>query len=275
MPAPFQTLKDNKIKMMKREQFLLEMTKNILMPYEASKIYEEEIIGEFENQFEAEYFNHFLALIGKEGIILDLACGDGRHTLRLSERANHVVALDLSPNNLKMAKRKCQARENITFMEGSMFELPFRENSFDGIWFSQAFEYVPPDRREELLASMRRILKPAGIVYMSVETWMYPGFWASLREFLGDLRLFCYWKFLKRKPLLWGEYFYYLSAEDVRARYSGWHYHVHTDKWTLLRLLKKQEFELLQLDLYDGYIYTLGRRAMGEHHQQHEWRDTL
>ena len=57
-----------------------------------------------------------------------------------------------------------------------MFDLPFSKDMFDGIWFSQAFEYVPPDRRERFLASLRQFLKPQGILYMSVETWMYPGF---------------------------------------------------------------------------------------------------
>lgn len=249
--------------MTKRERFLSEITKSILLPYEASEVYEEEIVGEFENHFEAEYFDRFLMLLDREGLVLDLACGDGRHTLQLSKRARSVVALDLSPNNLEMARKKCQGRENISFVEGSMFELGrlFRESTFDCIWFSQAFEYVPPDRRAELLTSLKRVLKPKGVLYMSVETWMYPSLWTSLRELFGDFKLFCYWKFLKRKPLLWGEFFYYLQAEEIRARCSGWHYHVHTDTWTLLKLLKQLKFEILKLDLYDGYIYTLCRKA--------------
>jgi len=245
----------------KREEFLTKIMKDILLPYEISIIYEEEIIGEFENQLEAKYFHKFLALIGKGGFILDLACGDGRHTLRLSENANYVLALDLSSNNLKMTKKKCLTNKNVFFVKGSMFNLPFSKDMFDGIWFSQAFEYVPPDRRESFLASLRQYLKPQGILYMSVETWMHPSFWVSLKELLGDFRLFCYWKIVKRKPLLWGEYLYYLSLKNVRNRFSGWHYHVHIDKWTLIRLLNKYRFKILKLDLYDGYIYVLCRKA--------------
>jgi len=190
-----------------------------------------------------------------------LACGDGRHTLQLSQRANYVIALDLSSNNLRMAKNKCLNRENISFVRGSMFQLPFRENTFDGVWFSQAFEYVTPDRRENVLASLRRVLRPKGILYMSVETWMTTSFWGSLKELLGDFRLYFYWKFIKGKPLLWGEFLYYLSSENVRDRCSGWHYHVHTDKWTLKRSLHKFKFDLLKLHLYDGYIYALCKAA--------------
>lgn len=237
------------------------MATNILSPYQASQVYEEEIFGEFENQFEAQYCKDFLNSTGK-GLVLDLACGDGRHTLRLSEKADYVIAVDLSPNNLRMAWRKCQGKENIAFIEASMLDLPFRENIFEGIWFSQAFEYIAPDRRLGFLLSARRILKPRGVLYMSVETWMYPSLSVSLKELWSNFRLYLYWKLVKRKPLLWGEFLYYLSSEKVGDRISRWHYHVHTDKWTLLRVLGKSELRRLKLDLHDGYFYALCERAV-------------
>lgn len=166
--------------MSKREQFIAEMTANLLLPYEANHRYEEELVGEFENQFEAEYFEQFVRLAGGETLLLDLACGDGRHTLSLSRHGKRVVALDLSPNGLGMARRQCAAQEGIVFLRASMLELPLAGNLFDGVWLSQAFEYVPPDRRERFLAGVERVLKPGGMLYMSVETWMYPDVWTSL-----------------------------------------------------------------------------------------------
>ena len=244
----------------KRRRFLVNIMRNILIPYEVSDVYEEELIGEFESQLEKKCFYRFLALIGSKSLVLDLACGDGRHTSSLSKNMNHVLALDLSSNNLRMAKKKCLANQNVSFIKSSMFRLPFRKKVFNGIWFSQAFEYVPPDKRKEFLTLLRQVLKTKGILYMSVESWMYPSFWKSLRELLSDFILFCYWKVVKRKPLLWGEFLYYFSLHDVQSRYSGWHYHVHTDKWTLIKLLNKCEFKILKLDLYDGYIYVLCRK---------------
>ncbi|MBO3810252.1 MAG: hypothetical protein FGF50_11765 [Candidatus Brockarchaeota archaeon] len=43
-----------------------------------------------------------------------------------------------------------------------MFKLPFRKNIFNGIWFSQAFEYVPPDKRESFLSSLKYVSKLKG-----------------------------------------------------------------------------------------------------------------
>ncbi len=50
-----------------REHFLNEIVGNILLPYEVSRVYEEELIGEFENEFEEEYFNYFTVLVGRRG----------------------------------------------------------------------------------------------------------------------------------------------------------------------------------------------------------------
>ena len=81
-----------------------------------------------------------------------------------------------------MARTKCQTAENIDFIRGSMFNLPFRENVFDDVRFSQTFEYVPPDKRESILTFIKSILKSKGILYMSVETWMYPSILRSIKK---------------------------------------------------------------------------------------------
>jgi len=133
---------------------------------------------------------YFTRLLRERGLVLDLACGDGRHTLQLSKKASSIVALDLSFNNLKIAKKKCQSTGNINFIRGSMFSLPFRKEVFNGVWFSQAFEYVSPDKREDILASIRHVLKPKGILYMSVETWMYSSILRSIKELWDDFKLY-------------------------------------------------------------------------------------
>jgi len=249
--------------MNRRERFLAEMRENLLLPYEASHVYEEEIIGLFENPTEAGCFERFLAAVGDGALILDLACGDGRHTLQLSEQARLVIALDLSPRQLELARRKGQERPGIGLLRASALEPPFPSGCFDGVWFSQAFEYIPPERREEFLAAVRRLLRPAGLLYMSVESWMYPNPWISLKELWSDFRLFCYWRFLRGKPLRWGEFLYRLPPGDVRSRATGWHYHVHTDRPTLCRLLDQCGLQLEVLEMSGGYIYVLCRKGAG------------
>jgi len=93
---------------------------------------------------------------------------------------------------------------------------------------------------------------------MSVETWQYPSLWATIKELVGDISLFSYWRVIKRRPLIWGEYLYYLPPT---VEYRGWHYHVHTSKKTLNKLVKNLGFRMLQQRLYDGYIYLIYKRT--------------
>jgi SAM-dependent methyltransferase len=236
------------------------MAENIRLPYEAE--WEGYAAGgEFRNQTEEEYFQQTVNNTEPKAVILDLACGDGRHTLRLAERVVEVVGLDLSRNSLTKAKKKCLVKDNVTLTYGSMFQLPFRPNTFDSIWMSEAFEYVPPDKRRTLLTSLNNVLKNSGILYMSVETWQHPSIIASLKRLWRVLVLFCYWKFIKRKPLLWGEFLYYSSVK--RIDWSGWHYHVHTGKKTLCHLLDTCGFTVEKMNLSDECIYVLCRKASG------------
>lgn len=137
-----------------------------------------------------------------------------------------------------------------------MLNLPFVRNTFDGIWFSQAFEYIPPDFRRNFLHQLSGILKPGGILFASIETWQYPSISVTIKEFLGDLKYYLFWRIVKAKPLRWGEFLYPLSIKHRKV----WHYYVHTSKKIILKLLKETGFEITKLKLGDGYIHILCRK---------------
>ncbi|MGQ9624084.1 MAG: class I SAM-dependent methyltransferase [Candidatus Bathycorpusculaceae bacterium] len=213
----------------KRARFVLEMIENAMKPYEMSEGYEEEIIGEFENSIEQNFFECFINLLKEPEIFLDLACGDGRHTVKLCEGTRFVVGVDLSKRNLVKDSRKSflKGKDNVGFIHANMFNIPLKSACFSRIWFSQAFEYVPPEFRRKLVNQLWRALKSNGKLYMSVESWQHPSFGAIIKEFLGDLSLFLYWKVIKRKPLAWEEFLYLLPPS---VGYKSLHYHVRTSK---------------------------------------------
>ncbi len=188
---------------------------------------------------------------------MDLACSDGRHTLRLSEKVGEVIALDLSSNNLDMARRKCSGSRNICFVKASMFELPFPENTFNGIWFPKRSNTFRQIEEADFYCLLEKILRPSGILYMSAKTWIYQDLLTSLGELLSNFVLYCYWKVIRRKPPLTGEYLYYV---DLGENKGVWYYHVHIDERTLIELLTKHGLKILKMDVYDGYIYTLLKR---------------
>src|SRR5262250_1908224 len=67
--------------------------------------------------------------------LLDVGCGPGSITRGLAQRLapGEVVGLDLSRETLAAARADAAARglTNLTYAEGSVYELPFPDASFD------------------------------------------------------------------------------------------------------------------------------------------------
>jgi D-alanine-D-alanine ligase len=104
--------------------------------------------------------------------ILDLCCGQGRHSLELARRGfKYVEGLDCSRYLIQKAKH-CAQKENlnIRFREGDARKLPYLADSFDiamilGNSFGY-FETMNDDLR--VLSEIFRILKPKGDVLIDV-----------------------------------------------------------------------------------------------------------
>jgi SAM-dependent methyltransferase len=112
---------------------------------------------------EVDAIVRFLQLTG-ESRVLDLCCGQGRHSLELSRRGFNVVGLDLSETLLKASLENAQKdRLSVEFIRADMREIPF-ENEFDGIFnFYTAFGYFEKDEdNQAVLDAVGRALKPGG-----------------------------------------------------------------------------------------------------------------
>jgi ubiquinone/menaquinone biosynthesis C-methylase UbiE len=225
-----------------RELFLARMSKDAMGPYESPR-------GEWEEN-EKEYLPFFLSHVGNGKQILDLAGGYAKAAPNLLQDGNSVVLADLSLPSLRRG-REALASRDVQFVRLDMnTELPFVDEAFDGIWFSQAFEYVPPEKRMRFLRALRRTVKEKGIVFFSAEGL------SNMSAWLSYLKGYVYWKLLRRAPIVWGECIYRLDLPD----YKGWHYH----SLVLSRLIEKDlraaGFEILKsknLGKSEYYTYVL------------------
>lgn len=122
----------------------------------------------------------------EEGKILDIGSGPGRYSLALLKKGYQVSLLDLSQNELDIAKQKI-TEAGYTADEyycKSALELDgFEEESFDGILIMGPMYHLhQKEDRQKVLKEAQRILKPGGKVIIAyINTW--GALKASLREF--------------------------------------------------------------------------------------------
>ena len=110
--------------------------------------------------------------------VLDLGCGEGRHTFEAYRRGAHVVAVDISAKDLATTRQWCSAIElageapadaTANAVRGDLRHLPFPEASFDRIIASEVLEHIPDDTAA--IAEIERVLKPGGLAAVTVPRW--------------------------------------------------------------------------------------------------------
>jgi ubiquinone/menaquinone biosynthesis C-methylase UbiE len=111
--------------------------------------------------------------------VLDVGCGPGSITRGLAERVapGQVVGLDLSKDTLESARRDAAARglDNLRYEEGSVYELPFADASFDVAYAHQVLQHLR--EREAALREMLRVLRPGGRLAIREVDWDTVAYW--------------------------------------------------------------------------------------------------
>lgn len=103
--------------------------------------------------------------IKEGGMILDLACGNGRHAVELSSRGFQVVGLDLSLPMLARAAELAQKHgQKINFIHGDMRQIAF-ETTFDGaVCLGTSFGFFDDETNVKVIEGVRRALKARGML---------------------------------------------------------------------------------------------------------------
>lgn len=100
----------------------------------------------------------------RDPLLLDLACGTGRHAFELARRGSRVAAADLSPTLLAAAARKTQRYAgSLHLVRADMRRLPFRARFDAVLQLFTAFGYFRRDEdNEAVIAGVRALLLPGG-----------------------------------------------------------------------------------------------------------------
>lgn len=95
--------------------------------------------------------------------VIDLCCGDGWFTLQIAKAAARVVAIDIDPDLLHVARRRLgeAGMTNCTYLSGDAYGVGAqRSTPVDFVFMANAFHGVPDKPR--LARAVRDALKPAG-----------------------------------------------------------------------------------------------------------------
>ena len=102
--------------------------------------------------------------------VLELGCGTGYFTQELARSGADVVAIDVSPELLEIARSNCSA-PNVRYQIENAYALSYPEAVFDSVVGSSVLHHL------EIAAALRniyRVLKPGGTIYFTEPNMLNP-----------------------------------------------------------------------------------------------------
>ncbi len=125
-----------------------------------------------------------LDLKGKR--VVDVGCGDGDLAHRMASAQAKVTGID--PNPIRIERARKSAGGNETFLEGVAEHLPCIDASIDIVVFFNSLHHVPVAGMEAALSEAARVLKPAGLLYIS-EPVAAGSFYEAMKPFNDETEI--------------------------------------------------------------------------------------
>jgi SAM-dependent methyltransferase len=117
--------------------------------------------------------------IGVGTKVIDVGCGQGRHSFEAFRRGANVIAFDQNAGDLNDVDEILQAMKEqgevpasarAEAVKGDALDLPFADGTFDCVIASEILEHVPED--DKAIAELVRVLKPGGALAITVPRWL-------------------------------------------------------------------------------------------------------
>ncbi|MGD1017785.1 MAG: methyltransferase domain-containing protein [Verrucomicrobiia bacterium] len=105
--------------------------------------------------------------LGTGARVLDVGCGFGLTVLEANRRGFDAEGIDLSEHFVALARGKLGLGEKVR--QGRLEDLHLADSAYDGVIFWDVLEHV--HNPLEILAEIRRILRPGGYLFGQVPNW--------------------------------------------------------------------------------------------------------
>lgn len=113
-----------------------------------------------------EILDRFSGLLPAGARILDAGCGPGRDAKLFTDKGFRVVGIDLAERMIEFAKKVAPKAE---FRVMDLRHLAFGDSSFDAVWFNASLLNIRKGEAPKVLKEMRRVLRPDGLMLVSVK----------------------------------------------------------------------------------------------------------
>ncbi len=116
-------------------------------------------------------------------IILDCACGRGFYLNMIRTVSQcKLVGLELDPEVIVKAYHNVGHLPNVYLSQANIYHQPYPDDYFDGVILSEILEHIEDDVRG--LREVYRLLKPGGVVAITVPNANYPFWWDPINKTL-------------------------------------------------------------------------------------------
>lgn len=169
-----------------------------------------------------DYLKHLARALPQKARVLDLGCGGGNDSNKLADLDFDVTGIDISDEFIKIAKTYYPS---LKFIQGDILRLPFKNDSFDGIFAKASLLHIAQKDMPNALKEAFRVLKSGGYIHIAIKGGEGEGEITESDYGYEYSRFFSYWKMEPFLEVLNGQGFKVVQHEmwkSSETSYTIW-----------------------------------------------------
>ena len=111
--------------------------------------------------------------LDENSVLLELGCGTGRFTHMLAPHVQRSIAIDCSPNMLRMARERTPPSPRVQWAAADIRELP-PTAGVNTVVMCNTIRYLDPDERMVLFKELHRRMPIGGLLVIGDLLWSMP-----------------------------------------------------------------------------------------------------